>query len=228
MTDPSPHAAADLPLAERQDYLRVLAALAHVDGQVAGQELGVLRGFCEALDVTGDAQEPVVRFAHAPDPAAVRATCERLRGSQLRFTLVTDLLYIAHTDARYTAAEREVVEGIAELLQIHPRQLEAMDRYARAVLRQRVGRLPDDPAGDDDGVDLAANAAGSLAACSVPLAAVAAAGGGAGLGSGLATLGAGLAAGLGVTAVAAGVGVAAGIGVGSFLAVRGLYRALRD
>jgi uncharacterized tellurite resistance protein B-like protein len=214
------HTASDLPISERMDYLRVLAALTAVDDDIAGTELGALGEFCDALGVAGQNKEEVFAFAHDTDNKRVRATCERLRDSQLRYTLVTDLLYIAYTDQTYSSEEREVVEGIAELLHIDARQLDAMETYAQHVLRARVGRLPSDPAGEDDD-DSSANIAGGLAAAGVPLTAVALAGGG-GLAQGLAVLG-GAALGAGA---AAGAGVAAGIGVVSFFAVRGLYRSL--
>ncbi len=227
MTDPSQdaHKASDLPLAERLDYLRVLSALTSQDGTVAGRELGALDEFCDSLGLSELQRRDVMIFARNPDPAAVRATCERMRSSHLRFTLVTDLLYIAYTDDEYTEDEREIIEGIATLLDIDRRQLEAMERYATQMLRNRVSNLPARPDGDEDDV-VGANLAGTLAGAGVPIAAVAAAGAGfsgASMATGLAALGGAFGLGVG-----AGVGLAAGMGVASFVAVRNLYGWLRD
>lgn len=213
------HAALDYPLAERVDYLHVLAALVGADANIHAHELGVLEEFCTALEVDDASRHRILAFTRKVEAGLVRETCERLRTSELRFTLASDLLYIAYSDAHYGPAEREVVEGIARLLGIGYRQLDAMESYARAVLAERMGNLPTDVRGDNVDHDLRPSAIAGLAAAGVPLAAVALAGAGLGptsIAAGLATLGLG--------AVGAGVGVAAALGIGSFFAVRELYR----
>lgn len=217
------HAALAYPLEERLDYLLVLAALVGVDETVSSNELGLLAEFCDKLESGGENKEAILAFARDVDPVRVVDTCERLATSELRFTLVSDLLYIAHADDRYDDAEREVIGNIARRLGITWRQLDAMDAYARSVLRARVSRLPTDDSGDDAmAEELRENATAGLAAAGVPLAAVAVAG------AGLTPLkiAGGLAA-MGMGTVGVGVGVAAALGVVSFYAVRGLQRMLR-
>lgn len=215
------HAALDYPMAERVDYLQILAALIGADTTVSHHELGVLQEFCTTLELDDASRDRVVASTRKVDAAAIRATCERLKASELRFTLVSDLLYLAYSDAHYGQPEREVIEGIARLVGISYHQLDAMESYARAVVAERIGRMPTDKRGDDVVDDLRPNAAAALAATGVPLAAVAIAGAGVGptsIATGLTTLGLG--------ALGVGVGVAAALGVGSFFAVRSLYRTL--
>lgn len=213
------HAALSHPKEARLDYLRVLAALVGADTTVRSHELGVLREFCDALDLTPSEADQILAFVRNVRADVVRETCERLKTSELRFTLVSDLLYIAHTDATYAPQERELIETIARLLGVSFRQLEAMDTYAQAVLASRSGRMPGDVTADDAPDDARANTVAGLAAAGVPLAAVMAAGAGIGptsIASGLAALGMG--------AMSTGAGVAALLGVGSFMLVRMLIK----
>jgi uncharacterized tellurite resistance protein B-like protein len=213
------HAALSHPKEARLDYLRVLAALVGADTTVRSHELGVLREFCDALDLTPSEANEILAFVRNVRADVVRETCERLKTSELRFTLVSDLLYIAHTDATYAPQERELIETIARLLGVSFRQLEAMDTYAQAVLASRAGRMPGDVTADDAPDDARANTVAGLAAAGVPLAAVMAAGAGVGptsIASGLAVLGMG--------AMSTGAGVAALLGVGSFMLVRMLIK----
>ena len=218
--------AAAQPKAARIDYLTVLAAVVGVDSNVAGKELGVLAQFCDDLDLAPDEKQSILAFTRSVDPAAVLAACERLKESELRFTVVSDLLFIAYTDDRYAPSEREVIEGIARMMGVSWRQLDAMEQYATSVLRSRTGALPTATTGDDaNDSDVTGNAVAGLAAAGVPLAAVAMAAATTG-GSAVGPVAAGLAV-LGMGTVGGGVAAAAALGVGSFFAVRTLYRLIR-
>jgi uncharacterized tellurite resistance protein B-like protein len=218
--------AAAQPKAARIDYLTVLAAVVGVDASVSGKELGVLAQFCDDLGLDPEEKQSIIQFARAVDPAAVIAACERLKESELRFTVVSDLLFIAYTDDRYAPSEREVIEGIARMMGVSWRQLEAMEQYATSVLRSRTAALPTSTTGDDAAeTDLTENAVAGLAAAGVPLAAVAVAAATAS-GSAVGPVAAGLAV-LGMGTVGGGVAAAAALGVGSFFAVRSLYRLVR-
>jgi|JI10StandDraft_1071094.scaffolds.fasta_scaffold685526_2 uncharacterized tellurite resistance protein B-like protein len=218
--------AAAQPKVARIDYLTVLAAVVGVDSNVAGKELGVLAQFCDDLDLAPDEKQSILAFTRNVDPATVLAACERLKESELRFTVVSDLLFIAYTDDRYAPTEREVIEGIARMMGVSWRQLDAMEQYATSVLRSSPAALPTSTTGDDaNDSAVTENAVAGLAAAGVPLAAVAVAAATAS-GSAVGPVAAGLAV-LGMGTVGGGVAAAAALGVGSFFAVRSLYRLIR-
>lgn len=213
------HAALAHPVELRVDYALVLAALVGADNNVRGHELGVLREFCEALQLNAAQTDQVLAFVRAARADVVREICETLKTHELRYTLVSDLLYIAHSDASYDALEKELVVTIARLLGVSFRQLEGMDNYAQAVVAERVGRVPTDTTGDDTPDDTRANVIGALAAVVIPLFAVVAAGAGTGsfsIANGLERLGRGsFPAGFAVTAI---------IGAVAFYVVREVIR----
>lgn len=139
---------ANLPIEQRLDYLRVLAALAGADGILGGRELGALEAYCDRLGVGFEHRSTVFDSARRVDPKRVTAVCERFRKSDLRFSLLTDLLVIAMTDRTYGDTERVVIEAIADLLDISAPQLRAMEIYADRAVRT-MGR-PRERRGDDD------------------------------------------------------------------------------
>lgn len=140
---------ANLPLDQRLDYLRVLAALAGADGILGGRELGALEAYCDRFGIAFEHRATVFEAARRIDPKRITTVCARFRGHELRYALLTDLLVIAMTDRTYGDAERLVIEAVAELLDVGDSSIRAMEQYAARVVRAS-GRHRELRRGDDD------------------------------------------------------------------------------
>jgi len=218
MSGDAKHPATKLPLSERVDYLVVVASMAAADGEIAAAEYEKLREFCKALELGPAEIGQVMAAVEEPDTVRIREVTGRLRSSQLRFTLMTDLIFMALADEKFVEAERREIRALADALNLTEPQLAALEKYVQAVLK--AGKA--EGVGAEDFKKLGGDVAASLAATGIPIAAVAVSGtvfglSAAGITSGLAALGLGL----GMTS---GLGVAVAIGVGSFFSVRWLYR----
>jgi uncharacterized tellurite resistance protein B-like protein len=218
MSSAAKHPATELPLSERVDYLVVVASMAAADGEIAAAEYEKLREFCKALELGAAEIGQVMAAVEEPDTVRIREVTGRLRSSQLRFTLMTDLIFMALADEKFVEAERREIRALADALNLTEPQLAALEKYVQAVLK--AGKA--EGVGAEDFKKLGGDVAASLAATGIPIAAVAVSGtvfglSAAGITSGLAALGLGL----GMTS---GLGVAVAIGVGSFFSVRWLYR----
>jgi uncharacterized tellurite resistance protein B-like protein len=216
--DDEKHPALQLPSEERAAYLRIVASLAAADGVVSDAEIAHLRGACGDLGLSEAEIGTVIAAAEEPDQAKLDEDLRLLRGSTLKFTLLSDLLFIAHADDTYSEEERNEVFAIGDALGINEGQRLAVNRYVAAMLKANRARGFE----ADDLKKLGGEVAAGLAATGVPIAAVAASGSVAGLStagitSGLAALGMGL----GVTT---GIGVVVGIGVASYFGVRWLAK----
>ena len=212
------HPATKLPLAERVDYLTVVAAMVTADGEVSDSELGKLRQYCKDLDLGPAEIGQVMTDAEQPNQVQIREITSRLKSSELRFTLMTDLLFMAFADGKFVEAEEREVAALADALVITGEQLTAIKKYVQTVLKAQRTAGGTDHQWQKLGGDVAA----SLASAGVPIAAVAVSGSvfglsAAGITSGLAALGLGM-------GMATGLGVAVGIGVGSYFSVRWAYR----
>jgi len=212
------HPALKLPSEERTAYLRVIASMASSDGKVSDSEIAHLREACEEVGLDPVDTGSVIDSAVEPDSAEIDAAIRQLAGSELKFTLLADLLFIAHSDGKYSEEERLEVVAIADTLGINTAQVSAVDRYVAAVLRASKAKGFE----MDDLKKHGGEVAAGLVAAGVPIAAVGMSGSVAGLSaagvtSGLAALGMGL----GVTT---GIGVVVGIGVASYFGVRWLSK----
>lgn len=166
------HPAIAAPMRLRIDYARVVASVAGVDASVGDEEAASLRGLCGALGLPPGATEGVLLFADAPTPDRVRESVEALRDSDLRTTLIIDLVAIAMADGKYHIAERKQIHAIAALLLVPEKELSAIEDYVAQSLSsgEIVTESPVEhrPAVVAFGGEIA----GSLAAAGVPLAVV--------------------------------------------------------
>jgi uncharacterized tellurite resistance protein B-like protein len=215
--DPEKHEALRLPVHERADYLTVVAAMLAADGVVDPAELAKLRELCKALELPVAEMGDVLANAEHPSPERVRTTLSRLRDSDLKFSLMTDCIFMAYADGRVAPEEEAEIRSLSDALGISMTQVAALRRYVEAVNQAVQGKVPPDRA-----KKLVGEAIASAASVGVPIGAIAVSGSvfglsAAGITSGLAALGLGL-------GMATGVGVAVGIGIGSYFGVRWLYK----
>ncbi len=206
---------------EKIDYLSILAYIANADGEVSDDEIKMLRTLAREVGISNKGRGVVLLAAEDPESVDVDGIAERLRDSELRFTLVVDMFRIAYSDAELVRGELADIERIAEKLGITNEQYEAIRAYA-----DLTNRMSEDGSSGQSLEDAGANVAAALAAAGVPIAAVAASGSvlglsAAGITSGLAALGLGL----GMTG---GLGVVAALGIGSYYGIKALYKALTE
>ena len=211
------HPAGQLPRDELVDYMVAVASMAAAGGKVHAEQIDGLRVSCKALELADRDVDRVIAAAAKPDEAQVEEVLARLKKSDLRFTLLTDLIILALVDGKYARAEREYAAQVARSLDIAEAQLAVFEKYADAAHRAAG-------AGSSSGLDfkkLGGDVSASIVSVGVPIAAVAAAGSvsglsAAGVTSGLAALGAGM-------GMVPGLGVAVAAGVGSYFAFRWVY-----
>ena len=143
------HHALDLPKEDRIAYLKVVASLAAADGAIGDKEIALIRSACEDFELSGQEIDDVVAAARDPEHTEIQQTIESLKDSPLRFTLLTDLTFVAHADGRYTKEERIEVVEISQILDTTYDQLIAIDRHVEAKRKagKAVGAGPAGPMG---------------------------------------------------------------------------------
>ena len=161
----------------------------------------------------------MIAAAERPDEVHVKQVVARLRSSDLRFTLMTDLFFMAYADDKLVEAEKHKLGELADALSITKEQRLAIKKYVEAVRKAATAQ----GVSAEELKQLGGTVAASLGSAGIPIAAVAVLGvpglSAAGITSGLAALGLGL-------GMASGIGVAVAIGVGSFFGIRWLYKKL--
>lgn len=210
------HPLANYPEDERVDYLCLVASIASADGEVTDDEITQLHEFCTGIEIGEFGIGMIINAVEDPSVVDIQAIITRLSQTDLKFTLLTDMFFMAYADGIVSPGEEGEICKIAAKLQITRNQIAAIDRYVNAVISaQRPGDS------QKDWKDLGSEIAGALASAGVPLGAVAIAGTifGDGITSALSALGLGL----GTTT---GIGVVVSIGVSSYFGVRWLFKKL--
>ncbi|MFC1849556.1 TerB family tellurite resistance protein [candidate division CSSED10-310 bacterium] len=216
MMEDEKHPLTPFSIPEKKAYLCIVASLASADREVSDDEISNLRKLCKKVGLDARSMGEVLAAAEDPDSAPLQEYLKQMAESELRFTLVTDMLFLAYADEKYSQDEREVVARIALELKVNSEQLSAIENYVQAVTdMQKTGTSAEMK-------KLGGDVTAGLASAGIPIAAVAVSGtvwglSTAGIVSGLLALGMGL-------GMATGVGVVAVLGVASYFGVRWLYR----
>lgn len=115
---------------EKGAYLGAIAAIATADHTASEEELEHLMALADSAGISPEQKEAVRRAALETSPDELRRFIEILRTSDLRFSLVTDLISFAKADNHYSEEERATIEGIAQQLDINKKQYSLLDEFA--------------------------------------------------------------------------------------------------
>lgn len=120
---------ANYPEEEREAYLGLVASLAGVDGEVSDEEIGKLRELCKRAKLGPHALGEVIGVAEDPRSAPLGEYVERLKTSDLRYSLITDLYALAAADDSVSEQEKREIADMAEVLGVENQQREAIQGF---------------------------------------------------------------------------------------------------
>jgi uncharacterized tellurite resistance protein B-like protein len=112
---------------EKAAYLSAIASLASADREASAAEIEFLQQLAQTAGLSGGATQQVLAAAKDASNESIKANLDTLRGSDLRFSLVTDLISFARADGAYSNTEEEMVNKIASYLGINQEQKQALE-----------------------------------------------------------------------------------------------------
>ncbi|MBS0659867.1 MAG: TerB family tellurite resistance protein [Verrucomicrobia bacterium] len=121
------------PAAQRAAYLGAIAALVTADRQATEAEGQFLSALAEQTGLSAAEAQRVVDAAMDPNSGSLKQNLDVLKNSELRFSLMHDLVAFAQADGDYNEAEQERVASMAKYLGITEEQQEAVDQYQTAA-----------------------------------------------------------------------------------------------
>jgi len=206
---------------EKIAYLSVVAVIITADKQVSDDEILKIRNLCKTVDLSPDGIGKIISVAENPKNAPINDYIQNLKKSELKFTLITDMFFIAFADEVLTDDEISTIFNIAKQLNVKDEQVTAIRKYVETLIKLEKSKENAPKIKEVTG-----DAVAGLAAVGVPVGAVAISGtvfglSAAGITSGLAALGMGL-------GMASGIGVVAVIGVASYFGVKWLWKKISD
>lgn len=123
---------------EKGAYLGAIASIATADHSATEEELEYLMALADSAELSEEQKEVVVRAATELSADELKRCIEILKNSELRFSLVTDLISFAQADNQYTEQEKTNIENIAQQLNINKQQFSLLDEFAQKTNNEQV------------------------------------------------------------------------------------------
>lgn len=130
---------------ERGAYLGAIASIATIDRNASEEELEYLEALCDASDLSHENERAVIQAAKDPSNISLQKCLDTLKGSELRFSLITDIIAFAKADNNYSTEEQQKVKEIASYLQVNENQYSTINQFVdKAADAKRNGEDPAD------------------------------------------------------------------------------------
>ncbi len=123
---------------EKTAYLHAIASLATADRSATPDELQYLSAITAESGLSVAEQESILEAARNPEGESLPENLELLKTSELRFSLVADLINFAGTDQTYSEEEKANVAEIAKFLNVNQEQFAALDEFVDETKTQDV------------------------------------------------------------------------------------------
>ncbi len=119
---------------EKTAYVSAIASIATADQSASESEIAYLKNLTRSAELTEAETAQVLTAAVETNGQGLKAALDVLKNSELRFSLVTDLIAFAQSDNDLAQPEKTHISAIATYLEINPAQMEALNEYVRQTV----------------------------------------------------------------------------------------------
>lgn len=123
---------------EKGAYLGAIASIATADHSATEEELEYLVALADSAELSDEQRQVVERAATELSPDELKRCLDILKTSELRFSLIADLISFAQADDNYSEDEKANIENIAQQLNINQQQFSLLDEFAQKTNDQNV------------------------------------------------------------------------------------------
>jgi uncharacterized tellurite resistance protein B-like protein len=121
---------------EKGAYLGAIASIATADREASPEELEYIDHLCEAAQLSEKQKQAVRQAATELTGEELNRCLDILKGSELKYSLVTDLMAFAKSDNDYSEKEEENITKISRYLGIDQKQFSLLDQFADESVHQ--------------------------------------------------------------------------------------------
>ena len=114
---------------EKGAYLGAVASIATADRQASEEEMQYIEALCNAADISETQKEAVMRAASELSGEELKKCLDILKNSDLKYSLVTDIIAFAKADNNYAAEEQKRVEEISQYLDVNQDQFSLLNEF---------------------------------------------------------------------------------------------------
>ena len=115
--------------AERKAYIQAIASIATADRTASAAELKYLSTLSTEIGLSESDKESIIKSGEDTSDDNLFQSIAVLKNSELRFSLLAELINLAESDNEYHEEEKKSVEKIASFLNINPQQFEALSDF---------------------------------------------------------------------------------------------------
>src|SRR5919107_974449 len=114
---------------EKGAYLGAIASIATADRQASAEEIEYLTALCDAAEVSDSQKEAVLRAATELSGDELNACLDVLKNSQLKYSLITDIIAFAKSDDNYSKVEQQRIESMSQYLGVEQKQFSLLNEF---------------------------------------------------------------------------------------------------
>ena len=129
---------------EKTAYLSAIASLATADREASPAEGQFLQALTQQAGLSAESTQQVVGAANDASNQGIQQYLDVLKGSDLRFSLVTDLISFARADGAYANDEEAMITKMSAYLGINAEQRQTLETVVDQA--NTVAHDPQDPA----------------------------------------------------------------------------------
>ncbi|WP_205510171.1 TerB family tellurite resistance protein [Longitalea arenae] len=114
---------------EKGAYLGAIASIATADRHASEEELQSLEALCDAADISEQQKQAVIQAASELSGEELRKCLDILKNSDLKYSLVADLIAFAKSDNNYGQEEQQRVQEISQYLGVDQKQFSLLNEF---------------------------------------------------------------------------------------------------
>lgn len=118
---------------EKGAYLGAIASIATADRQASPEEIEYLSSLAESAGLSLEQKEAVITAANNISGDDVLRCLDVLKKSDLKYSLVTDVIAFAKSDDNYSEEEQKNVQKMADYLGVNQQQFSLLDHFTDKV-----------------------------------------------------------------------------------------------
>ena len=123
---------------EKGAYLGAISSIATADHSASDEEIEYIMALADSADLSEEQKHAVRRAATELTGQELKKCLDILKGSDLKYSLVTDLISFAESDKKYTEEEKANVEKISQYLGINQQQFRLLDQFVKKTAETKT------------------------------------------------------------------------------------------
>jgi uncharacterized tellurite resistance protein B-like protein len=125
---------------EKAAYLSAIASIATADKVAGPEEIEYISRLCEAASLPDSYKQTVLNAATELSGEELKRSLDLLKNSELKYSLITDLMAFAKSDNNYSEDESQYVQKTAQYLGVNQQQFSLLNQFAEKV---KSGEVPE-------------------------------------------------------------------------------------